>query len=70
MTLFFLIIGLFLNGQSDSLFSFSKPAMGTLFQVFFYANKEVNADIISEKAFERIRQLDNILSDYKENAEV
>lgn len=70
ITLFFVIIGLFLNGQPDSLFSFSKPAMGTLYQVFFYANKEVNADIISEKVFERILQLDDILSDYKENAEV
>ena len=59
-----------LNGQSDSLFSFSNPAMGTLYQLYFYTNNEVKAEIISKKAFERIRQLDDILSDYKENAEV
>ncbi|MCF8299979.1 MAG: FAD:protein FMN transferase [Haliscomenobacter sp.] len=59
-----------LNGQSDSLYSFSRPAMGTIYYVSFYANKEVNAPLIAEKVFDRIQFLDHILSDYKENAEV
>lgn len=69
-------LGIFLHtilickGQKDSLFSFTKPAMGTLYHLHFYANDEKKALIISEKVFERIIELDNILSDYKETAEV
>ena len=59
-----------LNGQSDSLYSFSRPAMGTIYYVSFYTNKEVNAPSIAEKVFDRIQFLDHILSDYKEKAEV
>ncbi|MFM7090349.1 MAG: FAD:protein FMN transferase [Bacteroidota bacterium] len=59
-----------LRGQSDSLYVFSKPAMGTLFQLHFYAEKEVNPELIAEKVFERIIHLDYVLSDYKEDAEV
>jgi thiamine biosynthesis lipoprotein len=59
-----------LNGQSDSLYTFSRPAMGTLYHVFFYTNKEVKAPLIAEKVFDRIQFLDLILSDYKEKAEV
>lgn len=70
ITLIFLTLGIYLNGQSDSLFIFSKPAMGTMYQVFFYANKKENTELISEKAFDRIRHLDDVLSDYKGNAEV
>jgi thiamine biosynthesis lipoprotein len=59
-----------LNGQSDSLYTFSRPAMGTLYHVSFYINKEVKATLIAEKVFDRIQFLDLILSDYKEKAEV
>lgn len=58
------------NGQSDSLYSFSRPAMGTIYSVSFYTKKEVIATLIAEKVFERIQFLDHILSDYKEKAEV
>jgi thiamine biosynthesis lipoprotein len=69
-TLFFFIVILFLKGQSDSLYVFSKPAMGTLYKLYFYEDKEVNPELIEKKVFERIGYLDAILSDYKENAEV
>jgi thiamine biosynthesis lipoprotein len=59
-----------LNGQSDSLYTFSRPAMGTLYHVSFYTNKEEKAPLIAEKVFDRIQFLDLILSDYKEKAEV
>jgi thiamine biosynthesis lipoprotein len=66
----FIYIVFLLNGQSDSLYTFSRPAMGTLYHVSFYTNKEVKAALIAEKVFDRIMFLDHILSDYKEKAEV
>jgi thiamine biosynthesis lipoprotein len=66
----FIYIVFLLNGQSDSLYTFSRPAMGTLYHVSFYTNKEVKAALIAEKVFDRIQFLDHILSDYKEKAEV
>ena len=66
----FINIVFLLNGQSDSLYNFSRPAMGTIYYVSFYTNKEVKAPLIAEKVFDRIQFLDYILSDYKEKAEV
>lgn len=66
----FINIVFLLNGQSDSLYTFSRPAMGTLYHVSFYINKEEKAPLIAEKVFDRIQFLDLILSDYKEKAEV
>ena len=66
----FIYIVFLLNGQSDSLYTFSQPAMGTIYHVSFYSNKEVKAPLIAEKVFDRIQFLDHILSDYKEKAEV
>jgi thiamine biosynthesis lipoprotein len=66
----FIYIVFLLNGQSDSLYTFSRPAMGTLYHVSFYINKEEKAPLIAEKVFDRIQFLDLILSDYKEKAEV
>ena len=66
----FINIVFLLNGQSDSLYTFSRPAMGTVYHVSFYINKEEKAPLIAEKVFDRIQFLDLILSDYKEKAEV
>ena len=56
-----------LNGQSDSLYSFSRPAMGTIYYVSFFAHKEVNAPLIAEKVFEEVQPVyaDQIVTQLK-----
>jgi thiamine biosynthesis lipoprotein len=66
----FLTCGIPSGGQSDSLFKFSHPAMGSMYQIFFYTNRGTHAEQISKRAFDRVNQLDDVLSDYKEHAEV
>ncbi len=47
-----------------------EPHMGTLFRIKLYAPDETTARRAFQKAFERITQLDNILSDYQPDSEL
>jgi thiamine biosynthesis lipoprotein len=47
-----------------------KPHMGTLVRIKLYASNEAEAESALRAAFERIAQLDDILSDYKPGSEL
>src|SRR3954447_21003516 len=47
-----------------------EPHMGTLVRIKLYANNEAQAQCALRAAFERIAQLDDILSDYKPASEL
>jgi thiamine biosynthesis lipoprotein len=51
-------------------FEFFEPHMGTLFRITLYAPDAAAARSASAAAFARVRQLDNTLSDYKEDSEL
>ena len=47
-----------------------EPHMGTLFRIKLYAETEAHANTAFHSAFERVRQLDETLSDYKPASEL
>lgn len=51
-------------------FSFSRVEMGTLFQVVLYAACEEEARGAARAALDRVRELDAVLSDYREDSEI
>ncbi len=51
-------------------FTFTEPHMGTRFQLTLYAPDEAKARAASKAAFERIAELDRIMSDYKPDSEL
>lgn len=51
-------------------FEYARILMGTEFQILLYASQERTAGLASERAFERIEELDRILSDYREDSEL
>jgi FAD:protein FMN transferase len=63
-----------LQAQTDvaplSRFEFSSPHMGTTFNIILYGGDSVHVAAAANKAFERIRELDSILSDYKLGSEL
>ena len=52
------------------LFEAVEPHMGTLFHIKLYAAGEHQARAGFRTAFERVRELDDILSDYKPDSEL
>lgn len=58
--------------QSQQLkrYSFQQPKMGTLFQIICYAPNSAIANAATDSAFQRIEELNDILSDYKRNSEL
>ncbi|WP_422925789.1 FAD:protein FMN transferase [Singulisphaera sp. PoT] len=53
-----------------SRFEFAEPHMGSEFKLVLYTNDEATARRASRKAFDRIAELDNILSDYNNDSEL
>ena len=51
-------------------FEFTQPHMGTLFRIVCYARDAVAAERASSAAFDRIAELDHIMSDYSPNSEL
>jgi thiamine biosynthesis lipoprotein len=51
-------------------FSYEEPHMGTKFRIILYASDKATADKASKAAFERIAELDRIMSDYKATSEL
>lgn len=47
-----------------------QPHMGTLFRIVVYAPEEAKARAACQEAFDRIAQLDHIMSDYREDSEL
>ncbi|MEY2409597.1 MAG: FAD:protein transferase [Verrucomicrobiota bacterium] len=51
-------------------YEFQRPQMGLPFRIVLYAPDEPRANAAAEAAFDRIRQLDGILSDYDADSEL
>ncbi len=51
-------------------FEFSQPHMGTWFRIVLYAPDQATATRAADAAFDRIRALDDIMSDYRPNSEL
>jgi thiamine biosynthesis lipoprotein len=51
-------------------YSYTQPQMGTTFKIIVYAPDEAAADRASRAAFERVAELDGIMSDYKPASEL
>ena len=51
-------------------FNFTEPHMGTAFTIVLYTGDEATASRASKAAFERIKSLDQTLTDYDPNSEL
>ncbi len=51
-------------------FEFTKPVMGTEFRILLYAADSLFARQAAQRAFERIEELDEVFSDYREDSEL
>mgnify|MGYP002631607831 FL=1 len=58
------------NVQAQTRFEFSEPQMGVPFRIVVYAVDESTAGTAARAAFERIAQLNSILSDYDSDSEL
>ncbi len=72
MRFFIIFISFFLSTTSlaQTRFEFKEGKLGTLCQLVFYTSDSLSAQKASEKAWGRIDELNEILSDYKENSEI
>ncbi len=67
---FLLLFSVSAFGQSLQRYEFSHPQMGTVFRITLYASADSTAKNAADAAFRRIDQLNDILSDYKEDSEL
>jgi FAD:protein FMN transferase len=51
-------------------FEFREPHMGTMFRIVLYAESREGAELAAREAFARVRQLDETLSDYRDDSEL
>src|SRR5438067_5985742 len=51
-------------------YSYTEPHMGTRFRLLLYATDETTANRAAKAAFERVVQLDGIMSDYRPASEL
>lgn len=51
-------------------YEFQKPLMGSPFKLVFYASSDSLANVAAQCVFERIEQLNNSMSDYKDGSEI
>lgn len=51
-------------------YSFAEPHLGTIIEITLYAPEETGANQAARAAFRRVKQLDQIFSDYKPDSEV
>ncbi|HLJ95704.1 MAG TPA: FAD:protein FMN transferase, partial [Gemmataceae bacterium] len=73
-TLFLIVCGFFLSvlhaEPSLTRFGFTEPHMGTLFKIIVYAPDEPAAQRAAKAAFQRIANLDAMMSDYRPTSEL
>jgi len=67
-----LILGipLLIHSQQLSRYQFDQPHMGTVFRIILYAENEDEAEELATMAFDRVNQLDEMLSDYLPHSEL
>ncbi len=72
-TAYLLLIGLFCTSvtQADlQRFSFESLHMGTKFRIILYAQRKADAEQAAQQAFQRIEQINSIMSDYQIDSEL
>lgn len=67
--LFLIISGLSSYAQ-EMRYSFEKGLMGSPFKLVFYASGDSLARVAAEKAFKRVEELNEIMSDYRDGSEI
>lgn len=67
---FFAVVSTYSNAATPKLYEAVEPHMGTLFRIKLYATDEVAARKAFRAAFDRIAELDRILSDYNPQSEL
>lgn len=50
--------------------SFSQPHLGTIVRIVFYSEDEKQASQLSQKCFQRVRELNAVFSDYQDDSEL
>ncbi len=60
----------FSSDPAASRFEFAQPHMGTMFRIVLYAPDQTTATRASNAAFDRIAELDHIMSDYRRSGEL
>jgi thiamine biosynthesis lipoprotein len=65
-----LIVPLCVSAEPPSRFTFTEPHMGTAFKIIVYASDEAAANKSAKAAFQRIAELDGIMSDYRPASEL
>lgn len=69
--LIFLLSALCARGsQSLHRYEYSLPRMGTVFNIVLYAENQESASLAANAAFDRIEQLEQSMSDYREDSEL
>lgn len=64
-------VGVRARGEgAETLFSESRPAMGTTFDVYLYAEDRARADALFEAAFEEIERVEATFSNYRPTSEL
>jgi thiamine biosynthesis lipoprotein len=58
------------GSQSLNRYEYSLPRMGTVFNIVLYAANQETASLAANAAFERIEQLEQKMSDYREDSEI
>jgi len=61
---------LHVRAESVHRYEFSLPRMGTIFEIILYAPNQNAASLAANAAFDRIEQLEQSMSDYRENSEL
>jgi thiamine biosynthesis lipoprotein len=62
--------GLFARGPVLKRYEFSLPRMGTIFRIELYSPDDATAAIAADAAFARAEELEQIMSDYREDSEL
>lgn len=72
MVIGFLLAGCCATPRTSTLkrFEFSEPHMGTLFSITLYALDETSAKTGAQAAFQRVTELDRIMTDYNPDSEL
>lgn len=66
----FIFLSFAMHAQDFKKFHFEEVHMGTLFQLVIYHDSDSLVQLASQKAFQRIAELDSICSDYKLDSEL
>src|SRR5688500_1119767 len=65
-----MLAGAAVGNEGDQRFAYEKAEMGLPFRITLYAADETTAKAAADAAFERISQLNSVLSDYDPDSEI